>query len=210
VDSALREPATFRTIFLALPPDERERWFDELLSLEELPLDEESLPRGCVPYLPCSLGVLVQTIEFASITAADTFVDIGSGLGRALCFVHLFTGARAIGFEIQPGLVARARELSARLGSDAVQTFQGDASELIERDFGGSLFFLYCPFQGERVEKVIRELARKSAAERLRLCTVDMPRLDHPAFELEVQRGGLAVYRTNSREPGTLHSTQSE
>ena len=43
--------------------------------------------------------------------ASDVFVDVGSGLGRAAALVHLMTGARAIGLEVQPALVAAARDI---------------------------------------------------------------------------------------------------
>lgn len=205
MDAELKDPKQFRAAFFAVDADERERWFNGLLALEELPLDEESLPRGCVPYLPSALEVLVQAIELASISAEDTFVDLGSGLGRALCFVHLMTGARAIGLEIQPGLVARARELSARLGLDQVSTALGDASELIEPLSAGSVYFLYCPFQGERLERVMGVLERRSAVEQVRVCTADMPLMDRPGFELKAHSGSLLVYSLNSLSRSELN-----
>ena len=51
-----------------------------------------------------------QIIEHARIDATDVFVDIGSGIGRAAAIVHLLTGAKAIGVEIQPQLVRAARQ----------------------------------------------------------------------------------------------------
>ena len=55
-----------------------------------------------MPYLPCPVDTLLRVIEHAPLGAADVFVDVGSGLGRAAALVHLLTGARAVGLEVQP------------------------------------------------------------------------------------------------------------
>jgi SAM-dependent methyltransferase len=201
MDPRLALPANFQKAFLAVSVDEREAWFDDLLGIAELPVDEEALPRGCVPYLPSALSVLLSAIELGSISATDTFVDLGSGLGRALIFVHLFTGAAAQGIEIQSGLVSRAREIAASLGLPRVSTLAGDASELIrslDTEAVASVYFLYCPFGGEHLQKTLRALELKARGPEFRLCTVDVPLLTQAAFRLESSLGGLAVYRASA------------
>ena len=100
---------------------------DRALAIGPIPDDGPELPRGCVPYLPCPVDPLLRLVEHARVQASDVFVDVGSGLGRAAALVHLMTGARAIGLEIQPALVAAARDMTARLRLPDVTFVEGDA-----------------------------------------------------------------------------------
>ena len=56
--------------------------------------------------------------------------------GRALSFVHLLTGATAIGVEIQPELVRAARERAARLRLSRLTTLEGDATSIMGAAMG--------------------------------------------------------------------------
>ena len=89
--------------------------------------------------------------------ASDVFVDVGSGPGRAAALVHLMTGARVIGLEIQPALVAAARDMTARLRLPDVAFVEGDAPQLTAALSAGSVFLLYCPFSGERLAAAARD-----------------------------------------------------
>lgn len=209
IDEALRSPAAFRAALRAVRRDERERWIDELLGLDELPEDGPDLPRGCTPYLPCSVSTLIEVAEEAALTADDVVVDLGSGLGRALALLHLLSGAEAVGIEIQRGLVERARALTEVWRLPRVRTVHGDAARLAGREVAGSVFLLYSPFGGDRVEAVVDGLEALSRARPLRLCFVDVPPPARPW--LVAQRapagrvaGGLVVCRT------TLHEGQRE
>ena len=77
----------FRDELAAIAPAERDAWLDRTLGLGDLPADEP-LPRHCVPYLPCSVDTILRAIAHAKITAADTFVDIGAGVGRAAAYAQ--------------------------------------------------------------------------------------------------------------------------
>jgi SAM-dependent methyltransferase len=139
-------------------------------------------------------------VDQAGVHASDVFVDIGSGLGRAAVLVHLLTGAGAIGIEIQPALVAAARELASRLLLPRVPCIEGDAADLTAYVTTGTVFFLYCPFGGERLVKVIDHLESLARTRMLRICCVDLPL---PAREWLTPDpelcGDLAIYRS------TLH-----
>lgn len=115
-------------------------------------------------------------IERAAIGSADVFVDLGSGVGRATALVHLLTGAAAIGIEIQPELVRTAREL-ARPRSPRVSSIVGDAAELAGQVATGSVFFLYCPFGGDRLDRALAGLEAIARARPIRVCCVDVPPL---------------------------------
>ena len=195
-ERGLRDPATFRAALSNVPPSARDVWLDRVLGLGELPEDEPELPRGCVPYLPCSVEVLLRMIDLASVGASDVFVDIGSGPGRAAALVHLVTGASAIGIEIQPGLVVRMRALAARLPLSRIACVHGDAAELTGYIMIGSVFFLYCPFSGDRLAKVIADLESIAQTRMIRVCCVDLPPLAYPWLRLETATEELAIYRS--------------
>lgn len=203
LERGLHEPESFRAALLSVPPAVRDAWLDLVLGLGELHEDEPALPRGCVPYLPCSVDALLRTIEQAAVGPSDVFVDLGSGVGRAATLVHLLTGASAIGVEIQPGLVLAARSLSARLSLPRVRCIQGDAADLAGPMLIGSVFFLYCPFGGERLAKVLDGLESVARTRMLRICCVDLP-LPHREWLARepMLSGDVTVYRSTAHSAG--------
>lgn len=200
IERGQQDPSKLRAALLSVPSTERDAWLDLVFGLGELPDDGPELPRDCVPYMPCSVDVLLRVVDQAPVRASDVFVDVGSGLGRAAALVHLLTGAAAIGLEIQPRLVHAARDLATRLLVSRVSCVEGDAAQLAGIITIGSVFFLYCPFSGERLMKVLAELESIARTRMIRVCCVDLPLPPCPWLELEPQRSeDLAIYRS------TLH-----
>lgn len=192
------EPSRLRSALLAVPARERDAWLDLALGLSELPDDDPQLPRGCVPYLPCPVDHLLQIVEHAPVCESDVFVDIGAGLGRATTFVHLLTGASAVGIEIQSELVAVARGVAARLHALRIQWVEGDAAVLAGSMVSGTVFFLYCPFSGERLAKVLADLESIARNRQIRVCCVDLELPARAWLTLEKSpRPGLMIYRSN-------------
>lgn len=176
---------------------DRDAWLDRVLGLDGLPEDGPELPEGCVPYLPCPVGDLLQLVEQAPVGASDVFVDLGSGVGRAVAFVRLLTGALGIGLEIQPRLVLLARALAARLPGSDFQTIEGDAAALAGTLTTGTLFFLYCPFSGERLARVLTALQPLARTRTVRVCCVDLPLPPCGWLTLERSpRPGLEIFRS--------------
>ena len=132
---------------------DRDPWVDDMLGLDDAPPDGP-LPRGSVPYLPCGVEEILAMVREAPLRADDRFVDLGSGLGRVVMLAHLLTGARASGIEIQGPLVARARAASEALGLD-VDFEEGNAEDAA---LAGSVFFLYAPFNGPVLARVLARL----------------------------------------------------
>ena len=130
IERGQHDPSRLRSALLEVPTVDRDAWFDLALGLGELPDDGPELPQGCVPYLPCSVEHLLRVDDHAPVGESDVFVDIGSGAGRATAFVHLLSGASAIGVEIQPRLVVAARALAARLRASRILSLEGDAAAL--------------------------------------------------------------------------------
>jgi SAM-dependent methyltransferase len=171
----LHDPSTFRAALVDVPAIERDAWMDLVLGFDELHDDGPGLPPDGVPYLPASVDVLLRMVDASELRPSDVFVDVGSGPGRAAAVVHLLTGAEAIGLEIQPALVRAARHLTARLRLSRLSFIQGDAATLAGRMTTGSVFFLYCPFSGARLAKVLDELEPIARTRTLRLCCVNLP-----------------------------------
>ena len=199
----------FRDALLSIPPAIRDQWLDVVFGLGDLPSDGPDLPRGCVPYLPSSVDVLLRVIEQAPVRASDTVVDVGSGLGRAAALVHLLTGAAVIGLEIQPHLIVGARDLAARLLLSRVATVEGDAAKLAGYIPIGSVFLLYCPFGGQRLVRLLDDLEPIARTRELRVCCIDLPlprcnwlTLDPPLA------ADLAIYRSTIFDAGQSSACQ--
>jgi hypothetical protein len=184
-----------RALLASVPPAERDAWVDGVLGLE-LPADGASLPRGCVPYLPAPIEALMQIAEHASVQADDVFVDIGSGVGRATVVMHLLTGA-AIGLEIQPHLATASRELGTRFGAGRVTVVEGDAAVTTGQLTTGTVFFLYCPFGGDRLATVLAELEAIAVTRPIRVCCLDLPLPACAWLALSARPSpALAIYRS--------------
>jgi SAM-dependent methyltransferase len=195
-------PAGFRSALTEVPPSDRDAWVDIVFGFSELPDDGPGLPSGCVPYLPCPVDALLRVVEHADVQATDVFVDVGSGLGRAAAVVHSLTGAAAIGLEIQPQLLNASREVTTRLNLSRLKLVHGDAADLTGRLMIGSVFFLYCPFSGARLEQVLADLEPIARTRTIRVCCVDLPlpscswlTLAAPAW------ADLAIYRSTLLDP---------
>jgi hypothetical protein len=196
-------PLVFRKALTDVPPAERDAWCDLVLGLEGLPEDGLDLPRGCVPYIPCSVDALLRMVDDANVQPDDVLVDIGAGLGRAAMVTHLLTGASVIGLEIQSFLVRAFRDIAKNWHAPPVSVVHGDAAELTGFIGIGSVFFLYCPFSGDRLERVLLELESIARTRQIRVCCVDMPSIARSWLTLaSPPSGGLSVYRST---PSSSH-----
>jgi predicted RNA methylase len=108
-----------------------------------------------VPYLPCGVDEIVAMVREVPVRPTDELVDLGAGLGRVAMLVHLLSGARALGVEIQAPLVHRARARCAELALADVSFVHADAADA---ELDGSIFFLYAPFGGGVLARVVRRL----------------------------------------------------
>jgi hypothetical protein len=197
IERGVHDPAAFRAALLDVPASDRDAWIDLVLGLDELPPDGPALPAGGVPYLPCSVDMLLRVVDEASVRATDVFVDVGAGAGRAMALVHLLTGAGAIGLEVQPELVHAAHALTARLGLSRVRCIEGDAASLAAFMVVGSVFFFNCPFSGARLAKVLDDLEPIARTRPLRVCCVCLPLPARPWLTRDPGPGGeLEIYRS--------------
>ncbi len=200
IERSLQRPSVFRETLLSVPPTDRDAWVNSVFGLGDPIDDGPELPHGCVPYLPCSVDALLHVVAKARVRPSDVFVDVGSGAGRAAALVHLLTGAEVIGVEVQSRLVLAARDLANRLLVSRVSFVEGDAVKLIAYVSIGSVFFLYCPFSGDRLAKLVAALEPVARTKMIRVCCVDLPPLECRWLTLEPSPLGYPdIYRS------TLH-----
>jgi hypothetical protein len=189
-------PPEFRHALEQVPPLARDAWVDTVFGLDSFSEDGTELPRGCVPYLPCSVDSLLRAIDHAAVHAGDVVVDIGSGLGRAGALVHLLTGAPVVGIEIQARLARAARSMIERLNVTRFSLIEEDAVRVVERIPLGTVFFLYCPFGRDRFEVVLEGIEQVARQREIRLCTVDLPVPPRRWLTPVATSRDVAVYRS--------------
>lgn len=173
-------PALVRSTLNGVPKEDHDAWLDLLLDVQEVSNDGVDLPRGCVPYLPCPVSALLGIVDQADVASTDVFIDVGSGIGRALLFVHLLTGAECIGIETQSSLMRWAIERAERFNLVRTRFIQADAVDCVRTLTVGTVFFLYCPFNGKLLERFLDGLENVARTREIRVCCVDMAPLERP------------------------------
>jgi len=73
-------------------------------------------PRKLAPYEPTPIEVVERMLKLANVQKEDVVYDLGSGDGRIVVTAAEVYGARAVGFEIDPELVALSRENVRKAG----------------------------------------------------------------------------------------------
>jgi hypothetical protein len=122
-----------------------------------------------VPYQPTPARIVLELATRLRPTVDDVFCDLGAGLGQVCVLVHLLTGVRAVGIEVDPALWAYSERLARRLGLADVTFFVGDARQA---DLTmGTLFFLYTPFTGTLLAAVLARIGELAARHRIRVAS---------------------------------------
>ena len=182
--------ASFRRRLSGLPSLDRDAWVDRVLGFSELPDDGPALPRDGVAYLPAPVALLQRAVELAKLGPDDLIVDVGAGIGRAALVLHLLSGARVRGVEIQPQLVAQGRRVLDAVGRSAVSLVEGDATQA---DADATAFFLYCPFDQGRLARWLESLRGRAA---VRIAAIDLPFPRLAWLEQLGSEDGLTVWRS--------------
>jgi hypothetical protein len=122
-----------------------------------------------VQYEATPARAILAMIDEARIGPEDVFYDLGAGLGHVAVLVHLLTGARTFGIELEPAFCAYARASAARLGLSRVTFVTADARHA---DYGeGNVFFLFTPFRGTILRAVLRRLQEQAVLRPIRVCS---------------------------------------
>jgi hypothetical protein len=154
----------------SVPELHRDDFVDVMLGIDgPVPPDTPYLPRGAVPYLPCAIDDVIAMVAEVPVGDDDELVDLGSGLGRVAIVGHLLSGARARGIDIQGHLVRGAQAIARDLRLPAVTFVRANAAEVA---LDGSVFFLYAPFNGELMVRVLESLREVAERRPVVVCTV--------------------------------------
>lgn len=79
------------------------------------------------PYVPSTASNVDEMLRLGEVTPNDVVYDLGSGDGRIVIAAARDWGARGVGIELDPKLVAESRELAKREGVAGRVTFrEGD------------------------------------------------------------------------------------
>lgn len=130
---------------------------DGILGHEELGLEDERLQ----PYEAAEWSTLRRALPRRSVSPDDVFVDLGSGMGRAVVMAAAYPFRRVIGVELSPRLheIATANVEHGRFKRrcSEIELVNGDALTY-ELPPDASVVFLYNPFQGEVFAAAMRRL----------------------------------------------------
>ena len=89
----------------------------------------EGQPGKDVVWVPTTRAMVERMLDLAGVAARDYVMDLGSGDGRVV-IAAAKRGARALGVEYEPDMVALARKNAAEAGvADRAQFVQGDMFE---------------------------------------------------------------------------------
>jgi hypothetical protein len=90
------------------------------------------------------------------------------------------------------------------LNAERFSPIQGDAAQLTGSITIGSVFFLYCPFSGDRLEKLLDDLESIARTRPIRVCCVDLPLPPRPWLTFAAPPSGdLTVYRSTLLDKGS-------
>jgi SAM-dependent methyltransferase len=91
-------------------------------SLTLLSLSRFAGAQDTIPFVPSPMHVVQKMIEVADIKKGDVLYDMGSGDGRIIIEAAKKYGVRGVGIDLNPDLVAKARENAKNEGvSDLVE-----------------------------------------------------------------------------------------
>jgi SAM-dependent methyltransferase len=147
VRTHIRNGTLDRQAFVAMlresPLEVRDHLLEEILDIAYPPLEEISLPSEAYRYTPSGLSEILFVLEKAGLGPGQTFVDLGSGLGKAVLLVALMTGARAHGIEIDPYLVAQAQSVARSLHLEHAHFIEGDIRDTPLPP--GDVYYMFIP-----------------------------------------------------------------
>jgi protein-L-isoaspartate O-methyltransferase len=93
-----------------------------LLSL--LATEATAQPAVLAPYSPTPFDVVERMLKLAGVRPDDVVFDLGCGDGRIVIAAARMFGARGIGIDIDPSLVAQARASARQAGVESLVTFR--------------------------------------------------------------------------------------
>ena len=87
-------------------------------------------------FVPTPPDVVERMLALAAVGKGDVVYDLGSGDGRIVIAAARGRGCKAVGVELDRGLVAKSRERARAAGVEGLATFE--RGDLFEADFSGA------------------------------------------------------------------------
>jgi SAM-dependent methyltransferase len=81
-------------------------------------------PPSLAPYLPTPQEVVDRMLLMAAVTKDDVVYDLGSGDGRLVITAAKRYGARGVGIDIDPALIAQSRANARKEGVESLVEFR--------------------------------------------------------------------------------------
>ncbi len=181
-------------------------------------LDPEAIGPNIVHathYEPTPVGDLDALLAYVRLPLERTsFVDLGSGMGRAVLLAASRPFRQVVGVEISPALHAIARDNFATVGRTSlrcrdVRLVHGDAATYTFPR-GDLVVYLFNPFDRAILLRVLDRLAKpaRRAVTLVYHTPVERAIIEaHPAFELVAESALGTVYRLVTRSEGASGSS---
>jgi len=111
------------------------------------------------PYVPSTELNVDEMLRLADVKASDVVYDLGSGDGRIVIAAARDWGARGVGIEIDPKLVAESRERAQRAGvANRVSFREGDVLKAVVSEATVVTMYLLTPLVARLQPKLLAEL----------------------------------------------------
>jgi len=141
-------------------------------------------------YVPTPLNIVEKMLQVAKVTKDDYVFDLGSGDGRIPIMAALRHGARGLGVEINPKLVAEARSNAKQVGvADRVEFRQQDLFKTSVREATVVALYLFVWANVKLRPRLISELRPRS-----RIVAHDFPVGDDWKPDIEEDYENRTIY----------------
>ncbi len=156
-------------------------------------------------YEPTPIGELERLLAHAPLgPERATFIDVGSGMGRAVLLAAALPFRQIVGVEFSPALHAIARDNLAAIGRRTlvcrdVRLICGDAAAY-RFPCGNLVVYLYNPFDASVLGPFIDRLAASATGDVALIYHTPVERDTieaHPAYELVAEEPFGIIYRLN-------------
>jgi hypothetical protein len=134
-----------------------------------MPEQTKDLEPEMVYYQKTPVRIVLELVEKSQYQKGDFFVDLGSGLGQVAILVNLLTGIPCKGIEYEPSFCDFANICAKGLSLSNVTFVETDARKADYSE--GTIFFMFTPFRGEIMEKVLKLLKIQSLFRKIKIIT---------------------------------------
>jgi protein-L-isoaspartate O-methyltransferase len=94
------------------------------VALSWFAVDATAQPAVLAPYSPTPPEVVERMLKLAGVGPRDVVYDLGSGDGRIVITAARAFGARGVGIDIDPKLIAKAQDGAKKAGVESLVTFR--------------------------------------------------------------------------------------